>query len=67
MKVLAELKYLSTLCLNETNVRDSALKQLSAFRGLKRLYLRDTNMTAAGLKAIETILPNCTIFESVDF
>ena len=49
------------LNLDYTGVTDAGLEHLKALKGLTHLILSHTKVTAAGLAALEKLLPNCTI------
>ena len=52
------------LNLGVTNVTDAGLKELSAFKNLKYLYLYGTNVTDAGLKELSALKNLTTLYLS---
>jgi hypothetical protein len=49
------------LSLSSTLVSDAGLKYLTGLTNLKKLYLFDTHVTAAGVQRLQVALPECTI------
>jgi hypothetical protein len=51
------------LTLSDTSVGDDALEYLPSFPKLKRVNLRNTNVTAEGLQTLRNACPNLKIIE----
>jgi hypothetical protein len=47
--------------LDVTKITDVGLKELAKLTQLKRLYLRNTKVTKAGVAELQKALPNCNI------
>ena len=52
---------LETLNCIQTELTDACVPTLSAFRRLKRLVISRTHITEAGLRSLQSALPDCTI------
>lgn len=58
---LTPLKKLESLSLRGMPITDEAMNQLTRFRGLKHLDLRETKVTPAGVAALRKELPDCSV------
>ncbi len=61
LPTLAQLAGLAELNLIGADVSDAGLDQLRDLRTLEKLNLHQTNVTAAGVAALQKALPNCKI------
>ena len=52
---------LEVLYLSGTHVTDKGLRHLHALGNLRRLALRNNNVTAAGIGRLKQALPNCIV------
>ena len=60
-KQLNELKNLTWLDLDQTQVTDASLQELKQFKNLTKLFLTKTKVTIAGVKELRKALPQCEI------
>jgi hypothetical protein len=58
---LKDLTGLTTLNLHRTEVTDACLEHLKSMRSLRYLALGGTQVTTAGMEALQRELPQCTI------
>ena len=56
---LKDLKTLTNLTLQNTQVSDAGLEHLKELKSLKHLGLRKTKVTAKGLAEFQAALPQC--------
>ncbi|MEM8946799.1 MAG: hypothetical protein AAGD11_16615 [Planctomycetota bacterium] len=61
MVYISSLPNLQNLDLNGTDVGDDSVPHLAATKGLLRLKVWDTKLTATGLATLQAALPNCKI------
>ena len=61
LTVLSHLKSLEVVELSEEGITDAGLARLQGLTQLKHLYLKNTRVTDAGVKALEKALPNVKI------
>ena len=52
---------LTQLTLNDTSVDDNAVDALAAMKSLRKLYIRNTNLSDKGLKRLQSELPGCEV------
>lgn len=58
---LAKLPNLEDLFLVDVHVTDDAVEDLGKLKSLKHLYLHETPITAAGVKRLQTLLPDTDV------
>lgn len=61
MVLFRDLRWLETLNLSHHPISDSSLHHLTGLKNLKRLDLRNTKVTADGIRMLQKALPDCTI------
>ncbi len=67
LSYLAHYDRLTYLSLANTRVSDVGLQHLKTLSSLKRLDLSYTDVTAEGCRELQTCLPKCEIYASIEF
>ncbi len=58
---IAELSNLEELNVGDSGLTDAAVEPLSGFTKLKKLVVKNTKVTAAGVAKLQQALPKCKI------